>query len=201
MRLWVWLPICLLGCDNRIEPTGGIFEPVVEIPSAPAPRPDGTTPEPLDPEAFADDRDDEEVGTVAAVDEDGSEGFMDPLTGEIVQLQAPVEVTPQPEPAAAAPAPLAPVWHPSEPIRGDWGFTVMSTDVVAQPPYAVLRFADSGDKLVHPGDLLEDQSLVVMAIGRDAVQVARVSAEGDHAKIVNEIVPRLSQPPMQLSIQ
>ncbi|TNE90660.1 MAG: hypothetical protein EP330_07670 [Deltaproteobacteria bacterium] len=197
MRPWVLLPILLIGCDNQIEPSGGIFEPVRETPAAPAA---AAKPAPTPAEGGfdfdADARDEEEAGVVEKVD------------GEPVNIAAALGLPtpdpvpePEPEPEVAPPVAAAPAWNPAQPIGGDWGVTVLSTTPQAQPPVAVLRFANGPDTVVHPGDLLADQGIVVMAIGRDAVQIARVSAEGDHAKVTSEVVPMLSRPPLQLTVQ
>jgi hypothetical protein len=52
-----------------------------------------------------------------------------------------------------------------------------------QPPRAILGFADGREIVVTPGAMVADQKLVVMAIGRQTLQLARVAANGDHAVI------------------
>lgn len=203
MRPWVLLPILVVGCDNRIEPSGGIFEPVREAPAIPA-APTASSGGSGSGEAGgfdfdADARDPEEEGTVEPVEDEGPVDIGAALglpTPEPVPESEPV---PEPEPLAALNP--SPAWDPASPILGEWGVTVLSTTPQAQPPVAVLRFANAPDVVVHPGDLLPEQGFVVMAIGRDAVQIARVTAEGDHAKVTSEVIPMLTRPPLQLTVQ
>lgn len=201
MRPWVLLPILVVGCDNRIEPSGGIFEPVREAPAIPA-APTASSGGSGSGEAGgfdfdADARDPEEEGTVEPVEDEGPVDI-----GAALGLPTPEPVPesePVPEPVAALNP--SPAWDPASPILGEWGVTVLSTTPQAQPPVAVLRFANAPDVVVHPGDLLPEQGFVVMAIGRDAVQIARVTAEGDHAKVTSEVIPMLTRPPLQLTVQ
>jgi hypothetical protein len=55
----------------------------------------------------------------------------------------------------------------------------------AQPPRAILGLPDGRELVVTPGTLLPDARLVVMAVGRDMVQIAEVTPVGDHADVVS----------------
>lgn len=197
MRAWVLLPIVLLGCEP-ISTEGGLFEPVrASIPTAPA----APAAVPEDSFNFDDDvREADEEGTV----EPNPDG--EPVNiGAALGMSLP-EPAPEPEPVAE-PEPLAgvvaevPAWNPSQPIVGNWGVAVLDTSPNAQPPRATLRFADGRPVAVQPGDLLSEYGVVVMAIGRDAVQLATVTAEGDHAKIQSQVIPVMTSGPVLLSVQ
>ena len=187
MRAWVMCAVVLVGCEPT-TPAGGLFEPTpVQAPAAimVAP-PTGVTPAEQDGFDFdADAREDEEMGLVEAVDEP-----VEPAEPEVVEA-------PEPEVAAAA---ALPAWDGSA-LGGSWGVRVISTTPSAQPPVAVLGFGTGEDRAVRPGDLIEEHRLVVMAIGRDAVQVARIVPEGDHARVETEILPIMTAPGLSLSLE
>ena len=109
----------------------------------------------------------------------------------------------EPEGVAGDPAVVAatPAWNPAQPVVANWGVAVLDTSPNAQPPRATLRFADGRPVAVQPGDLLAEHGVVVMAIGRDAVQLATVTAEGDHAKIHSQVIPVMTKAPVLLSVQ
>ena len=69
-----------------------------------------------------------------------------------------------------------------------WGVRLVSTVVDAQPPRAILGLPDGSEAVVKPGSLLPDVGIVVLAIGKDQVQIAEVTAEGDHARVVTRTV-------------
>jgi hypothetical protein len=91
--------------------------------------------------------------------------------------------------AVAAPAP-APVLV-SGPPAGSWGVRLLSTVADAQPPRAILGFADGTETVVTPGTMLPAAHVVVLAIGRDAIQIADVTPEGDHAKVQTQTLTAL----------
>ena len=66
-----------------------------------------------------------------------------------------------------------------------WGIRLVSTVADAQPPRAILGLPDGRELVVTPGTLLPDAHLVVMAVGRDMVQIAEVTPVGDHADVVS----------------
>ncbi len=98
---------------------------------------------------------------------------------------------------AAAPAPAAaPVPGTAAPAREDlsapkgsaWPVRVVSTLPDTQPPRAILGLPDGREVVVTAGSMIPDQGIVVMAIGAERVQIARISASGDHAVIREESV-------------
>lgn len=197
MRAWVLMPVLMLGCDPA-STSGGLFEPIAEAPPAVV-----AAPAPVDPDAFNfddDARDPEQEGVVEP-DEDGEPLSLAAALGlpEPEPVEEP-DPAPEPEVVTTAVAP-APAWNPNVPIVGDWGVRVISTTPEAQPPVAVLGFGSGPDLAVRPGDLLAQHGIVVMAIGRDAVQVAKVSPDGDHARVVSQVLPVLTRSPALLSVQ
>ena len=52
-----------------------------------------------------------------------------------------------------------------------------------QPPRAVLAFGDGSEHVVQPGAMLADQRVIVLAIGVDQVELARVEPRGDSAAV------------------
>ena len=88
-----------------------------------------------------------------------------------------VESKPAPRPAAA-PASAAPSGTMGWPVR------LVRTHLDEQPPSAVLAMPDGRRIVVSPGDMVPERGLVVMAIGRERVQLAAVNSNGDHATVV-----------------
>ncbi len=79
------------------------------------------------------------------------------------------------------PAPTAPaISHlPSDP----WPVRLVATLPTAQPPRAVIGLANGEEKVVSPGSILADQGMVVLSVSTDRVQLAKIEAAGDHARI------------------
>jgi hypothetical protein len=101
----------------------------------------------------------------------------------------PVKAAPPPAPLplpAPLPAAAPPAWAPGTPLQGSWGVRVVGIIPSAQPPRAVLGLPDGREVVVEAGAFLESERVVVMAIGAEAVQIARVEPAGDRVKITNE---------------
>ncbi len=181
MRLIVLPAVLLLGCE-QVPSSGKVFQPVaVAQPTSPAPRAaevDGT--EPLVPGEAPPADDADAPPEVAAED----------LLARMVGL-TPAEVThPEPEPVvdSAPPIPVPvqiPAWDPSAPPpeASSWGVRVLSTIVDMQPPRAVIALANGEEVVVQPGTMLPEARLVVMAVGRDQVQLAHVAPNGPYATV------------------
>ena len=91
---------------------------------------------------------------------------------------------PAPAPAAApGPAPSAPTLSPARPVTGGWPMRLVRALPDTNPPRAILGLPDGREVVVSPGTMLPELGVVVMAIGRDRLQVARVEAIGDHAAV------------------
>jgi hypothetical protein len=72
-----------------------------------------------------------------------------------------------------------------------WPVRLVRTHLDEQPPSAILAMPDGRRIVVSPGDMVPERGLVVMAIGRERVQLAAVNSNGDHATVV----------PMELTAQ
>lgn len=107
---------------------------------------------------------------------------------------------PEPAPAAQDGAPTtAPAAPSAVPVGGDlavqapavinpaaplgWAVRLVSTVPMAQPPRAILGLPDGREVVVTPGAMVPEVGLVVLAIGAQSVQLARVQATGDHATV------------------
>lgn len=155
-------------------------------------------------------------GSVAPVDERfsdappvvmGSEDLKaDPVGGTggaSVQVGAAVkpvpEATTEPE-VSTAPVEAAPIVESTPPSAAPsvvpggsmaWPVRLVRTHLDEQPPSAILALPDGRRIVVSPGDMVPERGLVVMAIGRERVQLAAINAQGDHATVV----------PMELTAQ
>lgn len=79
------------------------------------------------------------------------------------------------------PAPVAPAvsFLPSDP----WPVRLVATLPTAQPPRAVIGLSNGDEKVVSPGSILAEQGMVVLSVSTDRVQLAKIEAAGDHARI------------------
>jgi hypothetical protein len=112
------------------------------------------------------------------------------------QLDAPM-TPPTPAPKVApvpAPAPSpAPMWDGTGPLEGTgtWGVTLLATLLDVQPPRAVVSLPDGTERVVQPGTFLPEHRLVVLAIGRDAVQLAHIEPMGFKSRIETSTIRSL----------
>jgi len=101
---------------------------------------------------------------------------------EVVEVAIP-EVEAEAEPEVG--------WGVDVPMEGSWGVRVVAVLTDAQPPRAILGLSDGSELVVEPGTLVPEAGLVVMAIGRDAVQLAEIIPKGDHVRVESHIVEPL----------
>jgi hypothetical protein len=162
--------LVLAGCVP-MEPSGAPFRPVSVADATPA------VPPPTEPQG----------------DFDFEAEARPPLEpGADPGPQAPVASLPVPTAGALA---AAPVWDPTKPLpEVSFGVRVIAVLADVQPPRAVLGMPDGRELVVSPGMLLAEDALVVLAIGRDAVQVAHVIPSGFSAKVEVETVRALFPP-------
>ena len=66
---------------------------------------------------------------------------------------------------------------------GGWPLRLVSTTPQANPPRAILGLPDGREVVVSPGSMVPDAGVVVMAVGTGNLQLARVTANGDHAAV------------------
>jgi hypothetical protein len=187
----VALPAALLlaGCEP-MEPSGHPLTPVAV--GRPAPVDQSTVVPEGDQGDFDfenEDRPDQEVvGDPSLTDAE--------LQALLLDLPPPDPNAPAPEPTLAAtpePAPLPVAAAAATAFEGAaptdaaaWGVRLLATLPATQPPRAVLGLADGAEVVVEAGHLLPEQRLVVMAVGADMVEIARIGQRGAYATVQTE---------------
>jgi len=112
----------------------------------------------------------------AEVESVGTDG--DPFAAALLAQET--AATPEPEVSETPTAPALPAWSPTN--QGpNWGVRLVSVVPGSSPPQAVLGLSDGESKVVQAGDMLPSAGVVVIAIGRDRIQLAQVKPAGDHA--------------------
>ena len=113
-----------------------------------------------------------------------------PASASVAKPAAPAasEPAPQAQPVAQASAQAAAA---TATATAGWPIRLVRTHLDEQPPSAILALPDGRRIVVPPGDMVPERGLVVMAIGRERVQLAAINSNGDHATVV----------PMELSAQ
>jgi hypothetical protein len=103
---------------------------------------------------------------------------------------APAVVAAPPGPAEAAPvaAPPSPPAGSIAPLSalaapGPWPVRLLRTLPETQPPRAILGLPDGREIVVSPGSMVPEQGLVVMAVGKGHLSLARVTGQGDHVAL------------------
>ena len=176
--------LLLLACE-AMESSGRPFAPVpVDAPKVaaePAPAPDaGTTPaaaaKPGDPDWSFPAAPPEVISSEELQKKEEGSPATDLFGNPIAAAAAAPEGTLIPAPAVAAP-PISSL--PSDP----WPVRLVATLPTAQPPRAVIGLANGDEKVVSPGSILAEQGMVVLSVSTDRVQLAKIEAEGDHARI------------------
>jgi hypothetical protein len=189
MRL-AWVAILLTGCE-AMESADSPFRPVkAEISSSAA--------ETVDSEPFWDDGE-----TLLISSEDMAIGALPVDTSETVPLVSTESAAAEPagavDPSGPAPglsvvavagAPLdvgvpavAASVNIAAPAASGWPVRLVRTLPDTQPPRAILGLPDGTEIVVSPGSMVPAHGLVVVAIGRQSAQLARVTALGDHASV------------------
>lgn len=186
--------LALVGCE-AMEPSGNPFKPASVKTVAAS---EGG----VDPEAAVDPRfadfdegptvySSEELRTMAGptTDAEAPAAEVDPETGQ-ARPAAPAAApaaAPTASPAGAvaaiqmAPTSVVPMVLPKAALG--WAVRLVTTVPNAQPPRAILGLPDGSEVVVTPGAMVPDAGLVVLSIGPQAVQLARVKANGDHATV------------------
>lgn len=91
--------------------------------------------------------------------------------------------------AAAVPVEGLAVESPSPPapaatqVFQDWPLRLVATVPQAQPPRAILGLPDGTEHVVTPGSMMPEARVVVISVGEQIVNLARVLPAGDHATI------------------
>lgn len=90
---------------------------------------------------------------------------------------------PSPAPAPASAATASPSAPHAAPISGAWPLRLVRALPDTIPPRAILGLPDGREVVVSPGTMLPEVGVVVMAVGRERLQVAKIAAVGDHAAV------------------
>jgi len=103
------------------------------------------------------------------------------------------EPEPEPVPAAPEPPPAAAVWDGQAPPdgAGSWGVSLLATLLDVQPPRAVVALPDGTERVVQPGTFLPEHRLVILAVGRNAVQVAHIEPMGWNSRVQTQTLRSL----------
>jgi hypothetical protein len=191
--------LALVSCQQIPNP-GDPLQPVAMVAGAAV-----STPAPLggpqgDFDFDAEDRPENEVGVT--IDSESSEEDLLALQARANGLDPDELTAPEPTPAPVpevqvqVPVPVeVPVWDPTQPLSGgSWGIRLLATLHDVQPPRAVLGLPDGQEIVVQAGTFVEAHRLVVMAVGRDVVQVSRVTPQGFYAQVETETLQALFAP-------
>ena len=197
------LALVVAGCEP-LPPTGDPLKPLPAKTTTSAPR---TSPAPSSTGASGGGYDfDEDAGDIETTEELTPTQLLARAQGlEPVPEPRPV---PAPAPVAGAPSlgtlgmatatPMRPMqpWDPATALPVEWGVSLVSTVIDTQPPRAILGLPDGTEVFVTPGSFLPEQRLVVMAIGRNAVQLSRIVPQGFSARVETQNLTSLypSQP-------
>lgn len=182
----------LAGCEP-MPSSGNPFAPAVTAPAdaAAAPDPRFDRPEPkvytseqLHAEAEAAAAASAPPAPVAELLVTSGEPVGGPAAAPAPTAEAPVAPVVAP-PAPAAPPPATAGLAAASPARGlsAWPMRLVRALPDTNPPRAILGLPDGREVVVSPGTMLPEHGVVVMAIGRDRLQVARIDAVGDHAAV------------------
>jgi hypothetical protein len=87
------------------------------------------------------------------------------------------------------------MWDPRVPLpQVSFGVRVLAVVLDVQPPRAMLALPDGREVVVQPGTMLPADGLVILAIGRDAVQVAKFTPAGYYATVQTYTVQAMYAP-------
>ncbi len=125
--------------------------------------------------------------------------FEEPQSISFEELQAmapealpPVEPEPPTDPEPSSPDAQAahtsgtatPSAAAAPSVKGlSWAVRLVATVPNAQPPRAILGLPDGREIVVEPATMIPEVGLAVIAIGAGTVQLARFTANGDHATV------------------
>jgi len=188
----------LLAACEPMPSSGSPFQPARDRAPVAAPGATGAPSEaPPDPDSpFVEDQVLDEAPPDRTDPPEGVDAlFRGQLDGPPAQEPAPA---PAPVPVAPMPAPPAPptAWDGSAaPLEGgSWGVSLMATLLDVQPPRAVVALPDGSERVVQPGTFLPEHRLVVLAVGRDAIQVAHIEPTGWNSRVQTQTLRSLFRP-------
>lgn len=188
LSLTALVAVGLTACEP-MDPSGDPLAAVPVMAAVPGTQPGAGSLEGNDPRFAADPVELTSEQLKAKPDEDGGGGAPTVKVGSTMTPASSASTAAStPEPVSATSATAAAV------VPGGsmaWPVRLVRTHLDEQPPSAVLALPDGRRIVVSPGDMVPERGLVVMAIGKERVQLAAISSRGDHATVV----------PMELSAQ
>jgi len=188
--------LALVACEPMPNPSENLTLPVQDTPPAPIAGTAGdvssASVKGFDFEADARGEEDDDETTEELSDAE----LQARLLGVAVPAPAPtrrpvapaVPVVPTVSPLVVD-APAA--FDPQDTVPGNWGLRLVSTVLDADPPRAIIGFPDGREEVVQAGTLLPDQGVAVLAIGKNAVQIAEIIPVGDHARVESRVISAL----------
>ena len=72
---------------------------------------------------------------------------------------------------------------PSASAVSGWPVRLVKTLPETNPPRAILGLPNGEELVVSPGSMVPAHGLVVIAIGPNSAQIAKVTPQGDHAAV------------------
>ena len=191
MKRWFLIPMVLFACET-VPSSGDLLAPVAQEPVPQerlAATPDVATDEDRVPGEPDPDETEENVEPSGALD-----AHLLEITGGLP--------SPEEEPALSneedAPEVLddsnleeATPQNMTGAGSAAWGPRVLTTLSSLEPPRAVLALPDGSERVVRPGTLLPEIGGVVIAIGRDVVELSEVREQGVYASVHTRTIPAL----------
>jgi hypothetical protein len=173
MRVW-FLGLLLTGCAP-MTPSGNPLQPAAVAKSIPVLRPVAPKAPPLQPE-------EEKAFSISSEElHAGATGGDAPSKPADTEAKDPTPSTPTPTPAVQ---PSAPVPNPIDRTGAiGWPVRLVTTVPRATPPRAIIGLPDGREIVVHPGSMVPELGLVVIAIAPGSAELARIAPVGDHATI------------------
>ncbi len=184
MTRWFWVPMLLWACET-MPSSGEVWAPAVSTQAE-----EGAAEVALDV-ATEDDRvpgePDPEQEEPAAAPPGALDAHLLEITGtadeealsEEVELVPELSVQDEPSPSQGGV------------VSAAWGPRVLTTLSSLEPPRAVLALPDGSERVVRPGTLIPEIGAVVLAIGRDVVELSEVREQGVYASVHTRTIPAL----------
>lgn len=195
MKRWFLVPMVLFACET-VPSSGDLLAPVTQE-SVSTETPQVVLDVATDEDRVPGEPDPDEEEGIAA-----PSGALDAhlleITGAPPSQEEELEVTDVEPPGEANPMESGEP-PPSRTSMGSasWGPRVLTTLSSLEPPRAVLALPDGSERVVRPGTLLPEIGGVVIAIGRDVVELSEVREQGVYASVHTRTIPALIPEPEQ----
>ncbi len=189
MKRWFLIPMVLFACET-VPSSGDLLAPVAQE-SAPSEKQQEVLVVATDEDRVPGEPDpDEEEGS--AEPSDALDAHLLEITGAPPSPEEEPEVTDEePSDGKDRNEPEAPQPDVIGVGSAAWGPRVLTTLSSLEPPRAVLALPDGSERVVRPGTLLPEIGGVVIAIGRDVVELSEVREQGVYASVHTRTIPAL----------